>query len=57
MPTCATSKMHYFPNSRVQLSKPITTRYGEVFSSLVVHYKLGGKEKTFSFEWKHDATI
>jgi peptidoglycan/LPS O-acetylase OafA/YrhL len=56
-PTCAASKMGYFPNSRVRLSKPITTRYGEVFSSLIVRYKLDGKEKTFSFEWKHDATV
>jgi hypothetical protein len=56
-PTCAASTMSYFPNSRVRLSKPITTKYGDVYSSLVVHYRLGDKRKTFSFEWKSDATV
>jgi peptidoglycan/LPS O-acetylase OafA/YrhL len=56
-PTCAASTMSYFPNSQVRLSKPITTKYGGVYSSLVVHYKLSGKEKAFSFEWKSGATV
>src|SRR5487761_394276 len=56
-PNCASSSISFFPNSRVQLSRPISTRYGEVFSTLVVRYKLGGKDKTFSFSWKSDANI
>ena len=56
-PNCAASSMSFFPNSRVRLSRPISTRYGDVFSTLVVHYKLGGKQKSFSFSWKSDATI
>jgi peptidoglycan/LPS O-acetylase OafA/YrhL len=54
---CDSSTMHYFPNSRVRLSKPIVTKYGEVFSSLVVRYKVEGSEKTFSFTWKGDVSI
>jgi hypothetical protein len=56
VPTCVASTMSYYPDSKVRISTPITTKYGDVFSSLVVHYKLGGKEKTFSFEWRSDAT-
>jgi peptidoglycan/LPS O-acetylase OafA/YrhL len=57
VPSCAASPMTFFPHSRVRLSRPITTKFGSVFSSLVVHYKLAGREKTFSFSWKSDATI
>jgi peptidoglycan/LPS O-acetylase OafA/YrhL len=56
-PNCAASSISFFPNSHVVLSSPISTRYGNVYSSLVVHYRLDGKEKSFSFSWKSDATI
>ena len=56
-PNCAASSVSFFPNSGVVLSRPISTRYGNVYSSLVVHYRLDGKEKSFSFSWKSDATI
>jgi hypothetical protein len=43
VPTYSTSRMSYLPNSRVRLSNPITTKNGNVFSSLVVNYELGGE--------------
>ena len=54
-PTCAAATTTLFPRSQVRLTKPITTAYGRVFSSLIVHYKLNGEGKTFTFSWRHDA--
>ena len=57
VPNCAAAAISFFPDSRVRLSRPISTKFGNVFSSLVVHYKLNDEEKTYSFSWKSDANI
>lgn len=56
-PYCAASKMSYFPDSVVRLTAPTSTKHGELYSDLVVTYKLHGKTKSFSFSWRGDPSF
>lgn len=50
-PSCAASRISFFPKSVVQLSAPVATKHGRLFSKLVVTYKLHGKTQHFPFSW------
>ncbi|MHB1974138.1 MAG: DUF4232 domain-containing protein [Acidimicrobiales bacterium] len=56
-PYCAASRIQFFPDSSVQLSRPVGTRLGELYLLLVVHYRIGGVAKTFSFSWAGDPSF
>jgi hypothetical protein len=56
-PSCAASKMSYFPNSVVRLSAPVSTKHGRLFSRLQVRYLLRGKLTSFSFSWTGDSNF
>jgi hypothetical protein len=56
-PYCAASRISFFPDSKVVLSDPVTTRHGRLYSKLVVTYKLHGKSDTFAFSWKGDPSF
>lgn len=56
-PYCAASKMSYFPNSSVQLSSPIQTKHGRLFSVLVVHYRIAGHAAKLRFSWRGDPSF
>jgi hypothetical protein len=56
-PDCAASPISYFSNSTVHLSKPVATKQGRLFSSLVVRYKQNGKSKVYSFSWRGDPSF
>jgi hypothetical protein len=56
-PYCAASKMSYFPHSTVQLSEPISTKRGKVFSLLVVHYVSDAHSRVFRFSFKGDPSL
>jgi hypothetical protein len=46
-PNCASSKMSFFPNSRVRLSGVKRTKLGLLFTRVTVSYVLHGKTKVF----------
>jgi hypothetical protein len=56
-PYCAASKMSYFPDSRVQFSVPVSTKRGEMFSLLVVHYVSAGHARVYRFSFKGDPSF
>ncbi|HWD96810.1 MAG TPA: hypothetical protein VG246_10350 [Acidimicrobiales bacterium] len=56
-PYCAASKMSYFPNSTVRFSSPVSTKHGETFSLLVVHYVSGGKAHVYRFSFQGDPSF
>jgi hypothetical protein len=56
-PYCAASKMSYFPDSTVRFSLPVSTKRGQVFSLLVVHYESSGREHVFRFSFKGDPSL
>ncbi|HEY5111953.1 MAG TPA: hypothetical protein VII67_06455 [Acidimicrobiales bacterium] len=56
-PYCAASPMSYFANSKVDLSAPVKTTKGTLFSLMVVHYSLHGQAKTYRFSWKGDPSF
>jgi hypothetical protein len=56
-PYCAASKMSYFPDSTVQFSSPLSTKRGQVFSLLVVHYVADGHTHVFRFSFKGDPSL
>ncbi len=56
-PYCAASRIRFFPGSSVQLSHPVGTQLGELYSLLVVRYRIGGVPKTFSFSWAGDPSF
>lgn len=56
-PNCASSKMTNFPNSSVELSRPVSTPHGRLFSLLTVRYRFHGATKTFHFSWKGDPSF
>ena len=47
-PTCAASKITFFPNSLVRLTGATKTKQGLRFSRAVITYVLHGKRKTFT---------
>jgi hypothetical protein len=56
-PYCAASKMSYFPHSTVRFSLPISTKRGQVFSLLVVHYVSDDQSHVFRFSFKGDPSL
>jgi hypothetical protein len=46
-PNCASSRMSFFPHSRVRLSAVKQTKLGPLFSRVTVTYVLHGKTRTF----------
>lgn len=46
-PTCAASRMTYFPASRVRLDEPKATGHGLFFSRATITYRLHGRTRTF----------
>lgn len=46
-PNCASSKMSFFPGSRVRLSGAKQTKLGRLFTRVTVSYVLHGKTKVF----------
>jgi hypothetical protein len=46
-PSCAASKMSFFPGSRVRLSDVKRTKLGLLFTRVTVSYVLHGKTKVF----------
>lgn len=56
-PYCAASPLSYFPNSKVDLSAPVKTKEGSLFSLMVVHYSLHARAKTYRFSWKGDPSF
>jgi hypothetical protein len=56
-PYCAASKMSYFPRSTVRFSLPISTKHGQLFSLLVVHYVSDGQPHVFRFSFKGDPSL
>lgn len=50
-PYCAASKPSSFPRSTVRLFAPVATKRGELFSKLVVTYKINGKTASYAFSW------
>ena len=47
-PTCAASKLTFFPHSRIRLGAVTKTRQGLRFGRAVITYLLHGKTKTFT---------
>jgi len=47
-PTCAASRMSFFPGSTVRLSAPVTTGKGRLFSRATITYRLHGVRRTFT---------
>jgi hypothetical protein len=56
-PYCAASPIRFFPESTVELSRPVSTRHGLLFSLLTVRYRLAGVAKSFSFSWMGDPSF
>ncbi|HVB51152.1 MAG TPA: hypothetical protein VND89_05370 [Acidimicrobiales bacterium] len=56
-PYCAASPMSYFANSKVDLSAPVKTKKGTLYSLMVVHYSLHAQAKTYRFSWKGDPSF
>jgi hypothetical protein len=46
-PNCASSRLEYFPNSRVRLSEPVNTKSGRLFTRATITYDVHGLTKTF----------
>ena len=49
-PSCVASRIRFFPNSSVRLSRPVTTSKGRLFSRAVISYTLNGKRRSFTAE-------